>query len=73
MKDAKTLLELLTKCLPPHGLARHNITLNNVRMEVTLMLDGLYLPFILEDEDFDKPIGQLADELCQMASKKLGR
>ena len=64
MKHVKALLEALTEHIPPDGKAQHNITLSESGLMLTLMIgEGRYLPVLLEEEDYDKPIDQLVDEI----------
>ena len=70
MKQAKQLLEYLTQKMPPGKNQHHNIIVENGHLVVTLMCGDLYHPFMLEDEDFDKPAEILADELVSMLTDK---
>lgn len=59
MYRAKLLLELLTKHIPPGEGQKHNLTLNEGGLEVTLMLGEKYIPFWLQETDFDLPVRDL--------------
>lgn len=61
MYRAKLLLEMLTRRIPPGEGQRHNITLGDDGLEVTLMLESRYVPFVLKETDFDLPVQSLVD------------
>lgn len=70
MKNAKLLLEQLTKTIPPgegeQQSQRHNITIDeNGNLVVCLMLGECYQPLVLGDSDLDKPINELVSEIYQ--------
>ncbi len=63
MRSAKQLLEALTEALPPGEGQRHSITVADGNLAVTLMLGERYVPAYLEDEDLDRPAGEIAEEI----------
>ena len=66
MRTAKRLLEALTEALPPGGGQRHGITIEDGNLAVTLMLGERYVPAYLEDEDLDRPAGEIAAEIVAL-------
>ena len=64
MRRIEVLLKALTERFPPHEGAAHNITLDERGLMLVLMIsESRYLPVLLEEEDYDKPIGQLVGEI----------
>jgi len=73
MKYAKLLLEIMTEKIPPGPDQHHNFTLdNNNDMLLSLMCGDTYHRVIVDTEDFDKPISELAEEIYQLLEPHLG-
>ena len=66
----KRLLQLLTESIPPNENQRHNITLGDDCLVLTLMHGEAYQSVILEDADLKKSPTELADEITQMLEVK---
>ena len=66
MRTAKRLLEALTEALPPGGGQRHGIAVADGNLVVTLMLGEFCVPAYLEDEDLDRPAGEIAEEIVAL-------
>lgn len=69
MYRVKLLLEMLTRRIPPREGQRHNITLNEGALEVTLMLGDRYVPIQIKEVDFDMPVRQLVDTIQGLLRK----
>ena len=65
MRKVKSLLEMLDECIPSHSPARHNVTVANGELWITLMTNKVY-PFRLEEEDLDKPVSDIVDAICDL-------
>lgn len=64
MDKAKRLLELLTKRITPGLGQHHNLTVNDSgALFVTLMLGNQYIPIALDEEDLQKDIPQLVNDI----------
>jgi hypothetical protein len=69
MRSARLLLERLTEIIPPAIAAsgvrmRHNLTIDESgNLVLHFMLEGKFVPVIIEDEDLDKPVHQLVNEI----------
>jgi hypothetical protein len=63
MKDARRLLGLLTRSIPPGLGQRHQIMLQNGTLEILLWLGEICLPIMLETSDFETPIEDLAEQI----------
>lgn len=72
MRNTKLLLEALTKEMPPKEGQHHNITLDNDKLRVALMLPKGCMSFYLKDDDMDTSMGDLIDEIRQI-TLNLGR
>ena len=64
MENAKYLLTELTKEYPPKKNCNHAILCidNKLRIQLSL-IDGTFLPLILEDDDLKKPIDELLNDI----------
>ncbi len=69
MRNAKLLLEQLTKTIPPGQEQRHNLTIDEQgNLVLYLMLGKRYQPVILTEEELDKSANDLTEEICQTSS-----
>lgn len=73
MREAKRLLEELTKLIPPGIGQRHNITCGDNGLEVTLMVGDRYVPFLLEEEDLDRQSGDLLSLIAHSYSVAIAK
>lgn len=70
MRGARVLLEHLSRCFPPRGPARHNLTINEQGdLEVCLFLGDKSLPVVLEYDDLDRPLDDLLVEVVEIVSR----
>ena len=67
MYRARLLLKMLTEMIPPGENQRHNITLNDKgAIEICLMLGDKFVPFGVEEANFDRPVSALAYEIYNL-------
>ncbi len=72
MKEARILLERLTEEFPPGENQRHNITINSKgNIIITLMIDGKYYPFLINEDDLNKTSFQLLEEIRELHNKMI--
>lgn len=64
MRNAKILLEELTRRMPPDPPRRHGLMLgDDGRLSLQLAVFDLFVPVNFEDGDLDKPPEQMAAEI----------
>ena len=71
MKTIKNLLEMLSERFPPEEGMRHNITLHEEHLVVTLMCEPSISCIVGEDE-LEKPIEELVSEICDLVAAEVG-
>lgn len=71
MNKSKLLLMKMTELIPPNGEMRHNLTLNGNSLELTLMIKGKFISFLLDDSDMERDIISLTQDLFVAAKKEL--
>lgn len=70
MKDAKTLLKKMTELYPPNEGQRHNLTLYNNGLQLTLMVGEDYQSIILPEQSLKKSPNFLIDEINELLLQK---
>ena len=64
MRSAKLLLQRLTEIVPPGDGQRHNLTVDkDGDLILHLMLGDKFIPVKLTEDDFDKPVHLLVNEI----------
>ena len=66
MEKARYLLQQLTEEFPPPEGQRHNISLVDGDLEITLMLEEGYRPIRFEERDYHKWTDILLNEIVEM-------
>lgn len=67
MKQAKEFLKQLTKRQPAGHNQYHNIVLENGELVVTLMLNAMQISIILHDDDLEKDVDTLVNEVIEIS------
>lgn len=63
---ARNLLAAMTTAYPPDTGRHHALTLNDLgQLQLTLCLNGEFVPIIFETEDFDRSLPDLIDEIAR--------
>lgn len=72
LRDAKQFLTLCSSRFPsPRHDQRHNLTLIDGTMVLTLMFGDTYQSFNMNEADLDRPIDDLLDELSALLEPTL--
>lgn len=69
MQIAKELLERLTELVPPGPGQRHNLTIQNGQLEITLMTGDRYQSFLFEDGDYARSVEDAARAIADLYKK----
>ena len=69
MRIAKELLERLTELVPPGPGQRHNLTIEDGKLQITLMTGDNYQSFLFEDEDYAQPVEEAARTIADLWRK----
>lgn len=67
MKDAKLLLEKITEAFPPGLNMKHNFTVDDGYLVLSLMVgDGRYYPLRFQEKDLTRAVDDLVKEITDL-------
>jgi len=66
MKNAKILIEEITRMFPPGMNQRHALSMNGACLTLYLLLGDRYLPIYIADRELERDIYDLIDEISDV-------
>lgn len=66
MKDAETLLRLLTERVPPTAPAAHGLVFRDGALRLTLFVGDRWVTFTIDDGDFTRPVEDIAADVVRL-------
>lgn len=70
MKDAETLLRLLTERVPPTAPAAHGLVFRDGTLRLASFVDDGCVTFRIDDGDFTRPVEDIAADVVRLLTPK---